>query len=489
MRVKQRRRLTATAFAGIGIVGALWMAGNLLAGQAQEENIPAPLPPGDTPFDLVIVQQGLDRRHITRCQAGDCQTLSPPPSEGADPVTDGTWWYHYQGGALRRTNVQTGDSELIIEQTPLVKPRDLYMSPDNKKVAFWLDNIDEPEEQLTELWVFDETAGGTRVVAEKVSRAGVLSSPRWNRASTHLSFLGQAGADSPQQVELLVVSIAPPRIQAGFAEIDWSKAGTLAVRGPMDVRADGAALVYAVPRTRRTSTLHILKSDGSRSAATVRGSVPYVQWLADGTVLYAGQQDIVTFWRLQDNRHQRLAESRGVVQSVRADPAGAYLAFAAEKGRQHVGIFTLDRASGTIAEHAALPSFGSSTYVVRAQPAASSEEAIPALNELDDAQLAKFIEDHLPAIAQSPAAQPRRLVITDKPNTVFLDYAAGPATLRRALVTVRDAFHDEWSVSARFEERSGEWVILEGGGTGSPTPKRLYEWEAGLKQWVLKEEY
>jgi hypothetical protein len=474
-----------------GIVGVLWLAGNLVIGQADENSTAVETPTAGAHFDVVLVQQGLDRRHITWCQAGKCQALTPPASTGTDAVTNGTWWYRYQDKALRRTNIQSGESQLLFEETELVKPRDLFISPDNTKVAFWLDNIDRPEEQLTELWAFDDVAGGTRLLAEKVSQAGVLTPPRWNRASTHLWFLGEAGSDAAQEIELLLVSLNPPRIRAAFTQLDWDKLRSLALRGPMDVSADGATLVYAAPKTRRTSTLRIVREEGSTTATTVRGTVPYVQWLGNGDILYATQQDrTVTFWRIADGRHRRLAEGRGQLQSVRADPAGAYLAFAAEQERLRVGIFTLDLMNGALTEQVSLPSFGSATHVVHAQPAAAGSNAGAGVSaELDDGQLAKFIEEHFADITRAASPQPRRLVITDRPNTVFLDYTAGASSLQRVLVTVRDAVHDEWSVSARFAERGGDWAIVEGGGANSPNAKRLYEWETSLKQWVLKEEY
>jgi hypothetical protein len=442
-------------------------------------------------FDFVIVQQALDRRRITVCRSDQCQVAPPPASESTTAVTDGTWWYHYRDGVLMRTALTTGESKLVIEQTPLVKPRGLFLSPDNNKVAFWLDNIDDPAEQLTELWVYDQPAGGTKLLAEKLLQPGVLTVPRWNRSSTQLWVLGQGGDPAAPKTELLVVSLNPPGISARFNGLNWDALGPVADGGPMDISPDGTSLIYAEPKTAKTSYLHVVSGENNFRTTTVRGAVPYVQWFRTDRLLYATQEaSDFTFWLAEGTRHRRLAKSEGHLQSVRVSPNGDYLAFTVAGESQRIGIFTLGIEDSTVTEQLAVPVFGSATYLVHAQPSSQEPSAgTGGIRELEDSELAAFVEQNMAGITGAAAAEQKRLIITDKPNMVYLDFTSEASELQRVLLTVQDTLHPEWSISARFVERGGEWVQTDGGSLPEHKALRLYEWESQLARWILKEEF
>lgn len=453
---------------------------------------PAPSPtaaPDSLPdFSLAVVQVGPAGRRLVTCGHQRCTTQSPPSA--AEAVTDGAAWYYYEDGALKKTARDKSDSVLVTEQTPLVKPRRLFISPDSTKVAFWLDNIADPHEQLTELWVYDDTEGGTRLLAEKISQPDVLTSPRWNRSSTHLWFIGDTSkASEPSRPELLAVSLNPPSINSRFTQVDWQKQTALASSGAMDISHDGERLAYAEAKTHRTSTLSVIGPDGQPAATTVRGRILYIQWLEDQSLLYATQdEEGVTFWRVRGTLHHHIVHQAGQLLSVNAGRQGRYISFAVQVGRQ-VGLYTADTASGRLAAQQTIPQYGTDTFIVSAKATPREPIAARAVNQLEDAVLASVIEHHLPDIARLPVARPQRLIITERPNTLYVDYADAAGQAQRLLLTVYDPAQPAWSINARYRDASGEWVKTQGGGLSDPKPLRLYEWESARNQWILKEEY
>lgn len=114
--------------------------------------------------------------------------------------------------------------------TVLVRPRDYLPSPNGRYTAYWLDNIANLEEQLTELWVYDAQTKSTGLVAENIWQPDVREALRWNQSSTHLWFTGNTAAkNQPEKLELIIVSISPPgrsaRALPAAEVVDISPAG------------------------------------------------------------------------------------------------------------------------------------------------------------------------------------------------------------------------------------------------------------------------
>ncbi len=443
----------------------------------KEESVPT--------FGVVLLKTDDEKKRLISCQQQRCQTLTPVSSEAAPAVTDGPSWYHYRDGSLRRTWTENNQSDIIVDQTPLVRPRGIIISPDNKKVAYWLDNIDQPDKQLTELWAFDPDERSTKLLAEKLVRPAIITEARWNKASSRLWFVGD-------DHKLNVISTQPPGIMPSFKNLDWDQLKDVADHGVMDISLTGKTLAYAEPTYLNRSKL-VTASEGERPRTVIaRHHIPYLQWLDDDRLLFVTQdsQDF-TFWRLQGSTQQKIARHPGQLESVRTDSEGNYAIFASQPRKDQTRLYALHIASGDIINlNYQVPSFGKHTYLVHVDSPSDQPGAVAGLTQpLADDQLAAFVENNLADMVRQTNVQQKRLIITDKPNTIYVDYRDGTGFDKRLLLTVNDAVYAEWSISAYYEENSGEWVKTQGGGLAEPKPLRLYEWEEKLEQWILKENY
>jgi len=450
---------------------------NTLAVSTKEDSVPT--------FDVVLLKTDDEKMRLISCQLKRCQTLTPPPSQGSSAITDGQSWYHYQDGSLRRTWISSEQSQVIVDRTPLIASRDLIISPDNKKVAYWLDNIDQPDKQLTELWAFDSDEGGTKLLAEKLVRPAVITEARWNKASNRLWFVGDDN-------ELNVISTQPPGIVPSFKNLDWDQLKGVADHGVMDISLTGKTLAYAEPTYLGRSKLVTASQGGRPRTAIVRHHIPYLQWLDDDNLLFVTQnsQDF-TFWRLSGSTQQQIARHPGQLESVRTDSKGNYAIFASQPRKDQTRLYALHIASGDIINlDYQVPSFGKHTYLAHVESQSDQSGEVAGLTQpLADDQLAAFVENNLSDMVRQTNVRPKRLIITDKPNTIYVDYRDGTGVDKRLLLTVNDAVYAEWSISAYYEEISGEWVKTQGGGLDEPEAWRLYEWEEKLEQWILKENY
>ena len=105
---------------------------------------------------------------------------------------------------------------------------------------------------------------------------------------------------------------------------------------------------------------------------------------------------------------------------------------------------------------------------------------------VDDEQIAAFLDKNLKSIAD-PNAVPQRFITTDQLNTIWFDYSLESGAKKRLLLTIKDATHTEWSISARYRESAGEWLLEQGNVPKPPQPVHVYEWEDAPQQWILKE--
>lgn len=458
--------------------------------------VPSPVPREEAElpeFEVTALQIDDGKRHIITCRKQKCATLRGQKSDEYPAVTDGDSWYFYREVEdergedkvqIVRSRIDSGKTDLIIEQTDLVKPRGLYISPDNEKVAFWMDNIARGSDGLTELWVYDSKDDGTKLVAENIQIDGVLTRPRWNRASSQVFFLGETGRGKS---EVHVVSIHDRKSNLPFAEKDWSNRRNLVQSGVMDTGRDGGVLAYAEDAFLGRSYIKIV--DGEEVAKSmVRGRVPYLHWIKEDTLLYVLQDShTFSFWELKNGTHKYLARYQGSFKSARGDSRGRYLVFSVRHEGYGDITLALDVEERVIEMQGRLPRISGNSYVIDFKIKDDSRVA-GSIKKVDEEVIARFIEEKLSDIV-TEQAEPQRLVMTDRKNTVFVDYLNVAGERGRVLVMVKDAIHAEWSVIARYEERRGGWVLKEGGGFSEPEPVKVYEWEESLGQWVLKEEY
>ncbi|MEX2055048.1 MAG: hypothetical protein WD972_02600, partial [Candidatus Andersenbacteria bacterium] len=216
-----RALISLTILAGIG-VGAWWL---------KEVTVSADIPETQViefsdrsqkvALQAVIVQASDTDRRVLICKQRSCQ---PQAVTGVSDeyVVDGEWAYFYgtaisettklEKRILQRRSLNTDVTEQITEATPLTSPRGLFMSPDGTKLAYFLDNVDTPKEQLTELWVYDAKSQTSSLVAEKLYTPDIRSRVRWNRSSNLLWFIADTGEQkNPRDVlQLVVAPLQPP---------------------------------------------------------------------------------------------------------------------------------------------------------------------------------------------------------------------------------------------------------------------------------------
>lgn len=417
----------------------------------------------------LLVQLDPENRRLLWCEQQHCQQQDPPENIPHDAVFDGQWWYYYADGALRRINAEAKEQQTIVDTTPLVAPREYSISPDGQYIAYWLDNIDEPEEQLTELWVYNTATQSTYLVVEKLTIPEITTKIHWNKAGSHLWF--------NQKDETLIVALQPPGIVAQGP----------AYENITDIDPTGTKTVH-IQQGQDKSELIIAQEGKDQLKTTVRGTIPYAQWFDDETLIYA-VQDLrgITFWQQKGKLSTHLARTNGTLQAAHGQPANNIIALVIQKSSTSTQVQEFDVATKTIADHSIVPQFGDAVLIAKVQAQESGNATVAGITApLDDAQLTAFVEKNLATITNFPAAKPIRLITTEKQNTVYVDYSDGTVTSKRLLITVKDAINPEWSKIAKYESERGEWKVVEGQGATEPAPRSVYEWEDKLKKWIEK---
>lgn len=515
--VKRFVILVVFAFAGMAVYGMgreqiLDTPSNSPQPQVQEvaqfsaEEIPA--------LDMLIVQVDPESvmRRVLRCERSRCAIVDVPTSLSGDALSDGKSWYHYVEREDKRGNTilvlqrvfnEDGRGETIVEETPLVRPRDLYISPDGTKVAYWLDNISD-NEGLTELWVYDAGEEETRLVAEKLVIKDVLTRVRWNRSGTALWFLSAREDDEIEKrkkkkendemtasIDFATVDVQSASVRARFTEEDWEVLKEEADRGVMDINFSGSAVAFYERDILGSSYLVVTHDRSKPERYRVEGPVTYIQWLEDDSIVYSAHSGTgFAFWKIKGSQQTPIVRLDGALRSAHGDTEGKYMAFVSQSRAGMNRMYVLDLKNRLVKEQGVVPQWGEYLYVVYIdQPSQSRESAIAGLtSELEDQELSAFIQKRLPDIVGATTVAPVRMVVTDSPNTVFVDYRFPAGTLERVLVTVKDAVHPEWEIRAKYESVAGEWQKIQGGSFKDPNPVRMYEWEEGVGQWILKQE-
>ncbi len=460
-----------------------------------EGNAPATPP---KPLEALVIQQDEDQgKRFLRCTTS-CQNEPIPHSLNSDALSDGQSWYYYttsekdEKTALVRFWPDKAETKVISQETDLIKPRDIYINPTGTKVAYFLDNVSQPKENLTEIWIYDTVSQSVSLAAENIYKPDLLTRLRWNAAGTALWFVADSGVGDESKIELIVIAAGNSQAKASFQNIQWQQLVDISDHGVMDISQAADGLAYVKRSLGVFDRLIVTRNGGQQYATSVTGSIPYLEWLPDNSLIYAVQDSLgFTFWKVQDEQASIIASQRGVLFSARADTLGESVAFAADTGQNSDHLFALNLSSRVIKEQAQIPEFGSKVFIVAVKentvkPAAS---IMGAITQLADEQIAAFVDTNLNTIVQEKTAQKIRLIITDEPNTIFVDYQGKENEPKRILLTIKDAINSEWSIRARYEPKNGQWQKVEGGGLSDPKPVRLYEWEESLKKWVLKQSF
>ena len=449
-------------------------------------------------FSVLLSRSAVANQGFLVCRNGHCRTM-PKPSGKHDAITNGTAWFYYRpapvdsnttGRSLHKLLLANKKQSTIIESTPLTSPRDLIPSPDGQRLAFWLDNTFEPKKQLTELWVYDAATNDVRLVVEKLHVPDIRSAVQWSSDSTYLWFIADsAELNQPDKIEFIVARTDPPQVSVTFNEIDWAQVSEQE-EIILDINQQGNAVAFVDSTVRGQTRLNILESK-QPEAQLIRGSVPFIQWNNDNSLLYAIQNnDNFTFWRRASGIDRFVAHRPGQLLSASRDGSGEYIAYVVREAAQLIRLYLLHVESGKVFDQGVIPTGGQAVKLLQVTP----DEIIDISNDTgvtavyDDSQIAAFIENRLAEITSSPTVEPTSLVFTQDDNTLFVDYRDGNKE-HRLLLRINDIPNPEWEKIAQYETIRGEWHRIGDTNEAEPVASRLYDWEAALGQWILKESY
>lgn len=446
-------------------------------------------------IDALLVQEDLqsNTRRIIQCSANGCAPKKAPDSIGGDALFDGENWYRYidvEKDGAAHVVLEKGDSagaaQTITEENPLVRPRDMILSVDGGKLAYFLDNISD-DKNLTELWVYDRAEGGTRVVAEKLSKKNIASPVRWS-ASSHVAWFLQDGKGK----QLMVVRMNGASSAAGFSGVDWEEHQDAADNGSMDINDDATLVAFAESPYPAFSKLFVARENGATIQKSIKGQVVFLRWIEGDALLYAVQDGKdIAFWMANAEKEWPITRMAANFVSARSvDTSGEdAVAFVASPRSGESHLYVLQVASGNIKDEAVIPQFSGKTHLVQASDRGKSGAALGSAGVFSDSILVAFIEDHIRRISGESSPQPTRILITDTQNTCLVDYLDDDGQEQRIQVAIIDALHPEWRVLDQYRVVNGIWTSTKGGQGREPKATRLYEWEEGLSQWILKKTF
>lgn len=477
------------------VCGAVWVVLWLRqVPEAREAPVVVRQAADETVLRSVISVGEAQRRFV--CEAGVCA------APRGDDVS-ASWEYSYveregeSGETVRVLQRRSGAGEVqhITESTPLVEPRELFVSPEGERAAFFLDNVDEPREQLTEVWLFDGArsggergSGGIRLLAEKLYRPDVRTDLRWNAAGTHVMAVvdsGEREADE-DRLELLVIGADERGVAARFGQVDWEELVGNFRTAVFDVAADGVRLAYTRKNFLRQTQL-VVTEGAEHERTTVSGSIPFAAWLGSDVLYVVQDGSGFTVWRISGGVHRNVARQAGSFSAARLDAAGDYLVFARQTAPGVVRLGSVRLADSAGREEGTVAGVAGELRLEWVEQAEAAASEIAGVRTFSDEELTAFVSKHITAIAGTEKPVLRRIMTTSTPNTIYLDYGGADDAEERILLSVRDVVNPEWSIRARYEPVAGEWRRVRGGGLDDPEPAALYEWETGLGQWVLKQ--
>jgi hypothetical protein len=445
-------------------------------------------------LDSLIVQVGDEgeKRRVLSCTAKGCKEQEPPKSVDGNALSDGTTWYRYedrtQEGVTKRVLekiVEGEDPQSITEENQFVRPRDMILSSDGTKIAYFLDNIQDGS-GLTELWVYDSSTGGSSVLAEKLFKKDIASKVRWNASSRLLWFV----SDGKKQ-EFVTVPLGTPSASARFDNIDWNQERNIADHGMMDVKNDSSAIAFATKAFPGFSQL-VVATEQESVKKTLKGTIVFVRWMQDGELLYAVQDgDNLSFWMADHSKEWPIARMKATFRSAHSTGSSDLAAFIADPRPGEMHLYVLQLETGLVKDQLVIPQFPGHTFLVQANESATVRDAAVAgsTTVFSDATLAPFIASNIPEMAERPSAHALRIVTTDSPNTVYVDYEVAPDSVERILVTVQDVIYPSWKLLGRYTISGGQWKGVGGSQGTDPKPVRMYEWEDTVSQWILKQTY
>lgn len=446
-----------------------------------ESNVLAAKAPEIPALEALIVQSNpssLERRILT-CGSRGCEIQQQPNSVDTDALSDGEIWYRYrdrQDGTqtirvLEKVDA-TGKATTITEESSLVRPRGIILSNDGTKIAYFLDNIHDAS-GLTELWVYDGATGATQIVAENLRKADIASRVRWSASSKALWFLSQ------EKTKGLIVIPLPGNTVPQPLYVIWNRSTDVADHGVMDVNDNASFIAFAHKPFPGFSQLVVtgLQPHATQAQKTIKGDVVFIRWMKDGALFYAVQNgDNLTFWMADASKEWPIARMKAMFRSAHSTGSLDLAAFIADPRVGESHLYVLQLATGLVKDQLVIPNMaGAVSYLVQAnEDAIAIHQAVAnSTSVFSDAIITSFIQSHIGEITANPNTIAVRIIITDSPNTVYVDYHDKDGSTKRILVTVQDVTYPTWKVISSSEPKS----------------VKMYEWEEDVDQWILKQKF
>lgn len=447
-------------------------------------------------LETLIVQadESSGNRRVLRCGVAGCDIQEPPESVDVQAFSDGQSWYRYAkhtDGASANIVLEkvdaSGTAHTITEESPLVRPRGIFMSTDGTKIAYFLDNIHD-NSGLTELWVYDNSTESTRVVAENLHKADIASHIRWNASSRVLWFITEKNTK-----ELVLIPLSGTTALPTPIHIPLKENSDIIDHGVMDASDDGTLIASANDTFPGFSQLVVTKNGSMSAKKTVKGSVVFIRWMQHSALLYAVQNsDNLTFWMADTVKEWPIARMKALFQSAHSTGSADLAAFIADPRDAESHLYVLQIATGLVKDQMVIPHMqGAQSYVVQANEAqiAIGNAVSGSTSHFSDSVLTAFISSQISFITKEALASASRIIVTDSPNTIYVDYSVKGGETKRILVTVQDVTYPTWKVLATYSALNGEWKRIGESHGADPQAVTVYEWEESVSQWILKETY
>lgn len=443
---------------------------------------------------VVQVDESSGNRRVLHCGVAGCDVKNPPKSVDSQALSDGQSWYRYTEhgvGAASKIVLErvdgSGDTHTITEESQLVRPRGIFMSTDGTKIAYFLDNTHD-NSGLTELWVYDDSTESTRIVAENLHKADIASRIRWNASSRVVWFVTEKNTK-----ELVLVPLSGTTALPTLIHIALKESSDIIDHGVMDANDDGT-LIASVKDTFPGFSQIVVTKKGSISAKkTVKGSVVFIRWMQNGALLYAVQNsDNLTFWMADTVKEWPIARMKALFQSAHSTGSADLAAFIANPREGESHLYVLQIGTGLVKDQMVIPNMpGATSYLVQANESqvAIKSAVSGSTSHFPDAVITAFISSHITSIVDIPKADASRIMFTDSPNTVFVDYSIEHADTKRILVTIQDVTYPTWKVLGTYAVANGEWKRVGESHGSDPRAVAIYDWEDELSQWILKQKF
>lgn len=430
---------------------------------------------------------------------GIFKTLITPDNVDREvrPVTDGTSVYYLidqkdvrkQGRSIVAVRISDGKQTLISDSTPLVKPRNVFMSLDGKNVAFFLDST---QKKKTELWTYSVEKARKRVSLELLTQNTI--GPFWDANG------GFIVRDGTQFLRGSPNRTGADKLQV---KIDWEN---ILPGQSMILSPGGTQIVYLLKvkegknETYRLKVWDIKESIEKEIASFNSDKLALLGWNSAGALMLQEGGADLKIWNITKEKKESFnLESNATSVVISGD--GAEISYVLPMSGGEAIVFR-EASSGKIVLKEKVPDFsesmdGAGAYKSEIIQYLRTMEPLSGYTQASSANLAKeaivgYVMGHIREIAEPKGGErvlAQRVWFTHVPGAVYVDYLVGNSLWRR-LIQV-DGMEDQatsFTVIGIYSPAAGEWVLTKGRELTDTKTTDLYEFDSESGKWFIKDQ-